>query len=447
MHIHRLTVLLAVLLSLVAAACGGAGPADPTEAVVDAMDRTSSAPFAFELSMELDDAARAALGHEDPRAATFVDGTTISGAVGEERFELVVEIMGVEAFAMRHTDDAHTYLRFSLPQLMETMGAPFPREQALAGLETLPPELREAAEALLDGRWVAFVGDPDALEKPSGMMDLGPDPEELRSEARDAFGSSPGGFAERFTLIEESGSDGDIRTFTVRLRARELARAGVTFLSDAFGGLGVGMMFGTGDVESDLTEIPELVDGGEVVISDGYVERASLDVLAAARSAAPDDPDVPEGSAELVLAFSDHGVEPDVAAPDDAVELDIAELMETFMEGFMGLGGLTGGFETVPPLEPPGDEVAQEHVEALVAAQETYLAQNGAYTDSIDELLAAAQITPEVGLFYGVCLHGGGDAYVIAVAGGMGASFYDSASGEVVGSPQDVGCMPPLEQR
>lgn len=355
MRIHRLTVLLAVLLALIAAACGGAGPADPTEAVVDALDRTFSGPFAFELSLELDDTARAALGHEDPRTATFVNGTTISGAVGEERFELVVEIMGVEAFAMRHTDRTHTYLRFSLPQLMETMGEPFPREQALAGTEALPPELREAAEALLDGRWVAFVGDPEALETPSGMMDLGPDPEELRSDAQDAFGSSPGGFAERFAVIQESGSDGDTRTFTVRLRARELARAGVTFLSDAFGGLGGGMMFGTGDVESDLAEIPELVDGGEVVISNGYVERVSVDVLAAARSAAPDDPDVPEGSAKLVAAFSDHGTEPEVAVPDDAVELDIAELMETFMQGFMGLGGLTDGFETVPPLEPPPD--------------------------------------------------------------------------------------------
>lgn len=355
MRIHRLTVLLAVLLALVAAACGGAGPADPTEAVVDAMDRTMSGPFAFDLSLELDDAARAALGHEDPRAATFVDGTTISGTVGEERFELVVDIMGVEAFAMRHTDDTHTYLRFSLPQLMETMGAPFQREQALAGLETLPPELREAAEALLDGRWVAFVGDPEALGTPSGMMDLGPDPQELRSDAQDAFGSSPGGFAERFTVIEESGSDGDARTFTVQLRARELARAGVTFLSDAFGGLGGGMMFGTGDVGSDLAEIPDLVDGGEVLVSNGYVDRISMDVLAAARSAAPDDPDVPEGSAEFVLALSDHGTEPEVAVPEDAVELDIAELMGSFMQGFMGLEGPIGGFETVEPLEPPPD--------------------------------------------------------------------------------------------
>lgn len=446
MRIHRLTVLLAVLLALVAAACGGAAPADPTEAVVDAMDRTFSGPFAFELSLELDDAARVALGHEDPQAAVLVDGTGISGAVGEERFELAVEVMGVEAFAMRRTDATHTYLRFALPQLMETMGEPFPKDEAIAGLETFPPELREAAEALLDGRWVAFVGDPEALETPSGL-DLGPDPEELRSEAQEAFGGSAGAFAERFTVIEETDGDGDTRTFAVRLRARGLARAGIEFASEVLAGLGGGATFGAQDLGSDLAEVPELVEGGEVVVSDRVVERISVDVLAMARSAAPDDADVPDGSAWLVAGFSDHGIEPDVAVPDDAVELDLTELMGTFMRGFMGLGGLTGGFETVPPLEPPGDEVAQQHARALASAQETYLAQNGAYTDSIDELFTAAQITSEDGLFYGVCLHGDGDAYVIAVAGGLGAAFYDSTTGEIAASPHDVGCMPPLDQR
>ncbi len=357
MRTHRSAfTVLALLVALVAAACGqGSGPADPTEAVVDAVDRTFSGPFAFDLSVELDDAARAAIGAEDPQAAPLIEGTGISGAVGDERFEIVVEVMGVEAFALRRTDPTHTYLRFALVQLMEAMGEPFPEDEALAGLQTFPPELRTAAEALLDGRWVAFVGDPEALETPSAL-NLGPDPEEFRSELQEAFGGSFSAFAERFTVIEETAGDGATRTFTVRLRARDLARAGVEFAADAFGGLVGGMMLGAQDLESDLAEIPELIDGGEIVVDDRVVERLSVDLLAMARSAAPDDPDVPQGSAKLVAVFSDHGVEPEVAVPDDAVELDIAELMETFMQGFMGFGeNMTSGFETVVPLAPPPD--------------------------------------------------------------------------------------------
>lgn len=446
-HRSRFTIL-AALVALVAAACGGGGgPADPTEAVTEALERTFSGPFAFDLSVELDDPAREALVAEDPKAATFLEGTAVSGAVGDERFELLVQVMGVDAFEVRQTDATHTYLRFAIGQLAEAMGEPFPKDEAMVGLQGFPAELREAAEALLDGRWVAFVGDPEDLATPSGM-DLGPDPEELRADLRQAFGDDPADFAERFTVVTEPGSGDDPRTFSVQLRARELARAGIEFMADAFGGIGGGLMFGAKDLESDLAEIPELVDGAEVVVSDRLVDRISVDVLAMARSAAPDDGDVPDGSARLVVAFSDHGSEPDVAVPDGAVEIDIAELMETFMGGFMGMGGdVTSGFGSVETFEPSDDGIAQEHVRTLAVAQETYFAENGAYTDSIDELLAAAQVTTEEGLFYGVCLHGGGDAYVIAVAGGLGASFFDSTRGEVVGSPQDLGCMPPLEQR
>lgn len=336
MRAHRFkTTIVATVVALLVAACGGgAGPADPTEAFTEALDRTFSGPFAFDVAVEFDEAARQALVAEDAQFATIVDGMGISGVVGGERFRLLVQVMGVDAFEMRRTDASHTYVRFAMGELAESMGESFPMEDALAGLQGFPPELRDAAEALLRGQWVAFVGDPQELATPSGL-DLGPDPEELRADLREAFGDDPTVFVERFAVISERGDGGDPRTFDVQLRARELARAGLEFMSDAFGGLAGGMMFGAEDLESDLAEIPEFVEGGQVVVSDRLVDEISVDVLAMARSAAPDDPEVPDGSARLVVALSDHGQDPQVAAPEGAVELDLTELMDTWMQGFM----------------------------------------------------------------------------------------------------------------
>lgn len=346
--------LLTALLVLVAAACGGGGPTNPTDAVADAFDRTFSGPFTFEVSVELDEAARTALGEEDPKASALFDGVGMSGAVGNERFALLVEVMGVEAFEMRRTDATHTYVRLAISEVAEAFGEPIPQDEVLAGLRQLPPELQDAARAFLEGRWVAFVGDPEAVATPS-ELNLGPDPAELRSEFQRTFGDAQS-FMERFAVVEETGSQDGGTAYTIRLRARELARSGVEFVADVVGGMAGSMMLGGQDLESDLAEVPDVIEGGEVVVRDRLLQRLSVDFLAMARSAAGDDAtDVPDGSAALVATFADHGTEPDVTAPDDAVELDIESLADLFMQSFMmggGLEGMESGFETVVPLEP-----------------------------------------------------------------------------------------------
>lgn len=353
MRTPRPSFLLALLLALVATACGSGGPTDPTEAVVDAVDRTFSGPFAFGVSVELDDAARDALAQEDPQASAIIDGLGLSGAVGDPAFSLLVEFMGIEAFEMRRTDQTHTYVRLAISEVAQAFGEPIPQDEMLAGLSSLPPELQDAARAFLEGRWVAFIGDPEAVATAS-ELNFGPDPEEIRSDFAVAFGD-PGEFMRRFTEIEESGTQGGGTVYTVRIRARDLARAGMEFVSDAFGGIGLMMGAASEDIEADLAEVPELIDGGQVVIEDRLVQQLSVDVLAMARSAAGDAAaDVPPGSASLVVNLSDHGTEPDLAAPEGAVELDLERLADLFMQSFMlggAFGGMESGSETVT-LEP-----------------------------------------------------------------------------------------------
>lgn len=330
------------ILGLVAAACGGGSvPSDPTEALVDAVDRTSSGSFAFDVQVEMDETASGQMPSDELPVAALLGSVEVTGHTdGDEAVQLTVAAMGQELFQLRQTDATHLYLRTDAGRIAEAFGVPFDRDQLLADSQQAPPAVRELAAGLLDGRWVGIVGEPAGLPTEDMVLMGGIDPSEIEAAQREAFGGSPGEFAERFLSAEPA--DGDTRDegeLAVSLHTRAVAEAMRRSMSEVFGDDDA-----SEDEDAELERVPETVGGITVTVSDRLIRRATVDLFELARSLDPDAGDRPAGSLRLVAELSEHGRADPVAAPEDVLEVageDLGHFHPGRLLPLPGLGSLT----------------------------------------------------------------------------------------------------------
>ena len=314
---------LLVILAMAAVGCGGAAPADPTDALVDAVERTFSGSYAFDVQLEMDEEARSSLPGGEMPVGALLDSLEVTGRTsGGDALQLTVAAMGQELFELRQTDATHLYLRTDAGQIAETFGFPLNRQELLSEAEQAPEAVREMWTGLLDGRWIGVVGEASG---PAAGVLPGPDPSELRAAQEEAFGGSPGGFARRFAVATPAeAGDHDGRVFAVTLQTRAMAEAMFAAMSDVFGE----EMAGDGArVEQELQRIPETVGGVTVGVSRRLVDRVTVDVYELARSMGADGSGSgPTGSLKLVAELSEHGTAGGINAPADALEVAAEDL-------------------------------------------------------------------------------------------------------------------------
>ncbi len=312
--------LLAVVV-LLAAGCGQATPADPTEALVDAVERTFSESLAFDVHLRVDDQAMSSLSGGGMPLGALLDSLEISGRTsGEDALQLTVAAMGQEMFELRQTDATHLYLRTDAGRVAETFGFPLDRDELLSEAEEAPDAVEEMWTGLLDGRWVGVVGAPS---DPADEMMPGMDPSALRAAQEQALGDSPAEFARRFALAtrDEGGDDGE-RVLAVTLRTRAMAEAVAAAMSEV---LDEQIPGDEERLEQDLQRIPETVGGMTVGVSQRLIDRITVDLFELARSMG-DTGSEPTGSLEVVAELSEHGTAAEVVVPQDVLEVAADDL-------------------------------------------------------------------------------------------------------------------------
>ncbi|MBW3577491.1 MAG: hypothetical protein KY462_07090 [Actinobacteria bacterium] len=342
-RIRRCSSLVAVGVLLLAACGGTTGPADPTDALIDAVERSFSGSFAFHVAADLDDVARAELPSGEVPVGALLDSLEITGHTsGGDAVQVTVAAMGQSLFELRRTDATHTYLRTDVGWIAEAFGLPLERDELLADTQQAPQAVTEMWTGLLDGRWVGLVGEPP--EPPDRMvLGGGVDTSKMQAAQQEAFGGSPGEFARRFTTaaVAAGHSDGaDGRVLAVVLHTRAMAEAMVAAMAEV---LGEDVAGDAEQARRDLQRIPETVGGVTVEVSNRLIDRVTVDVFELARSLGEGAGDGPAGSLRLVAGITKHGSAGAVAAPDDVLEIAAEDLGHFRPGGFLPVPGVGSG--------------------------------------------------------------------------------------------------------
>lgn len=317
---RRVLALLAAG-GLLATACGAGatGPADPTRALVDAVERTFAQSFSYEVEVDLDEAAERHLLGEQPALRRALRSLRVSGQVDASALALRVEALGATVAEVRELDRTETYWRVDAEALEAVTGQPADRDMFLGGAAEQSSAARELTDALLAGEWVGVLGETSS---PAGTLGAG-DPERLREATAEHFGASPAEFASRFLVAsEQAGPPEGQRELAVQLRLRAMVRAGLEMATAAAGRADPE---GSRDhLERLLEGVPTGVDGLTVQVEDRRLTRVVVDVLELAGD--PDADSRPPGSLQVSVALSEHGQAPPVTAPEGATEFEAEAL-------------------------------------------------------------------------------------------------------------------------
>lgn len=417
------------------AACGGA-PAEPGEALVDAVRRTAGTSFTFTARADLE-------GVSDEPAArqgmAILSSTRIAGVHQGGDVRARVAALG-RPFAEVRVVSGTLHLRLQTGALAEITGGAVDPQALLGqlrGARDLPEELRRVADALLRGDWVGVRGglgpfNPLDLASLPGAGGGGPglDEEEVRDVGRalrERFSDLDRVVAELATVEEREPPQPGQRLLAVSLDLHEGLRALRATVQEA-----LGRPLPDEALQRILAGTPATVGGLRVTVADRLVTRVEADLTEMFTAGGARSGRI----ARLTIELSDHGQVPPVGTPQDAVTVTSGRLRELLEEAARG-----SERRRVPP-DLAGDAVAD--VRRLAVAQEVVYAGRGAYTGEVGDLVEAGFVPARSGS-YGACVYDGGQAYVVvATRPGSPAWYVDSRNGGPTDSPQDLGCTPGL---
>lgn len=326
----RLRTVAATVALVVVTACGGGAPADPQQAVAEAVDATADTSFAFSLTADLQDASG------DPgmaQALAVFRSARIGGVQDDEgTVSLTIEAMGLEFGEMRAFEDGTVFLRANTQAIIDMSGG---LADPSALLEDLPPglpaDVRSFAEAALRGDWVGLESSLDSPTEDLDLPDDAPfssdDAQALIDGVRERFGDLSAAVEEFATVTELEQGDSDGRRFAVDIDVEAIVRAFAEVFEEA-----TGEPAPADEVQQAIDDLPTTLSGIQMEVVDGLVSRVTVD-LAQMLAAAGESAGMPE-SATLTLELSDHGSVDAVARPADAVVLTqdtFQELLEDFL--------------------------------------------------------------------------------------------------------------------
>lgn len=337
-----------VLVPVVAGAMllAGCADGDAASGPGEAFDNRIAAGTAVDVTVQADPSALE--GDEAEELQEVLDmqgeGPLMTAAVSPDGDAFGVSFGG-DAVQARFADEA-LYVKVDWDRLAEldpdiTAELPTAEEQADMTAE-LPPQVGELATGLFDGDWVGITGLSEdtlgtlgALGGATGQVPDQDELDEMRALLEDHELDSVGAAMDAYVT-----ATGD-NPWELALHVRDLAEAMADLSREAeeLGLEGPGMTGtdGAGDIEDELDELPETVEGFTLEAEDGRASRMVVDVATVMESAdAEVDADelarVEAADLQLVLDMRDVG---DLAsAPSDATVADIDTLIGQFMEGF-----------------------------------------------------------------------------------------------------------------
>jgi hypothetical protein len=324
----RIVVALAAAVTMLAA-CSGGEPADPSERLAQAMERTFEGSFQYRIAAVSDRDALEGLGAEARQVAQFLNAFSVAGTVNGDVTSLEIRaVTTTPAFEIRRFAADDVFIRLGITDLLGPGLQVDLEERILPAMVQLgiPRTVRSATTSLFSGQWVSvqgeFDGDLGGLLADEVVDDPSMDPQRLQED----LGGNLPGFVRRFvTVDQELESDGQ-RRYTVDLQLRALLRTVGEVNAEA----SIGGLLDLAALEEQLATLPEQV-AGEIVVQDGLVTSIRFDVAAAARDAGQDVP----GTIQLRFDISEHGQTPELERPDTAVVVpsdDLATALRIMLE-------------------------------------------------------------------------------------------------------------------
>lgn len=382
-------VVTVLVLTLVAAACGGDDGGDPKRTLGEAVSAQLDAPHqSVTLSVRAPDLDLS--GETDPETADAL-GELINALALRVRWSAVDEDVedpfaaAATEFAVLSGDDALLRLRLVEGQVFlavavdrvvelvsmaagEEVGAQLSEARAFLGGLIEP----ETVDHFFEGRWTAFSGlDEEMLGAASGgQADLS----ELFSPGLDEEGNERLNdfYSEEVEVTDEGSSDGERQ-----LRARTTVRALAELFADLEELAGEASPMDAG--MDPLSEVPEEARDEEVwadaFVADGELRRVEVpvgEILEGLLEAGGEDAELEDlraqGLASLVVVAEVSVEDGPVTAPSDVRTVDLEKLMGLFFGGLMGPGP-DGGAPASPEEQLEDLEDLEEFEEEFEGAE------------------------------------------------------------------------------
>ena len=353
---------LSMVLMLATVACSTGAPEDPKDQLVDALRAMrADGGTVVDLSLAVDDASLAALeaDAEDPlppQAAQVIKSAVLRVsmplAADATSSAAAFRVAGEDLAEFRVIDKA-LYVRADAPRLLETFG----QDPAMAdGFRQMLASGGMLPADAVDGRWVKLTGAEQALQALSGMSPgqapggaAGAPPAAFDPAKVQAASTRLAGVIADASSVERVGpeADGD------HLRAAVPLRDAYAALMAEVDALGFPI---PQEGRTAIEDVPDEDVVFDVWLKGGRVSAAEFDLLQMA--ALDPEAEVPEGVTRLALRAVFTPFDGVVAVPADAVEVDVAALLQgmfmgmAFGESMAGMGSMSESFD--PSVMPPG---------------------------------------------------------------------------------------------
>ncbi len=376
---HRLSrvTLLLVAGALVLSACSGDDTAqqaeeDPKGTLVDSINALADTDsLSVTLSLQSDPESLAALASEDGTELSSEDAQkildssiTIAARKGESeddgQAQVTVNVAGNDAIEMRLLDQT-LFLRADARGLAETFGQDpatldaLGQQAAAAGLDFVEPAL--------NGEWLALEGLDQLAQQFGGAA---PTPsaeqqEQLLRDLSDAFESTG--------EVTSEGEDDVGSHLVVTVPLRDIYEELLDNAESLTGSV-------PGASLPPASEVPDEEVTLDAWVRDGRLAQLEVDFLQFAEMS---DEEVPEGVERFALRLSLEEFDEEIAAPEDAVDVDLQQLLQA-------VGGGLGG----PPADPGGGTTTGEIPGLPGVTCEQLAAQNP------EDIKAALQADPNL---------------------------------------------------
>ena len=325
-------VALALPLVVLLAACGGSeGPdpsADPKDALVSAFENMSESDgMEVVLSLSSDTGSLVAtsegsMSEEDAQKILDSSLTVRTRGQGEDAsMEMVANIAGEDDLSIKFVDKV-LYAQVDAAGLMETFGGD-PADLETAASQAEAGGLGFVRNAI-DGEWIAIKGFDALQEQLTGMSGAQQPTFDQEKLVRDLTAA-----IEDTAEVSHEGSDDAGDHLVVSLPVRDLYERFMTTLQGLAGQVPMAGLPPASEVPDENVEL-------DVWVEDDRVTQVIFDFVKLATTFEAED--IPEGVESLGLRLELAEFTEDIEVPEDSVEVDAQQLMQTFMGGMAGAG-------------------------------------------------------------------------------------------------------------
>jgi hypothetical protein len=336
----RKLLISAVAAALLLGACGGddGGPDpadDPKGALTNAIEALNDYEgVTMTMSVDSDTDSLVALSEgslSDEQAQQILDsGLTITSKSAEDpadaQAEIAVDIAGTDgAVEMKFVDNT-LYARADVAGIMETFGQDSSQLDAFEQQASGQPGFEFVGPAL-HGEWIAMKGFEQAFQQFGGAQ--ASEPTEAQKKAIETFTSALQGSAN----VETGDLEGPGQNIVATVPLRDVYDNFVQ-LADELGASATTPM-------PPASEVPDENLRLDTWVEDGQLTQVALDFKQFANYEGADP--IPEGADKFALILGLEEFTGDVQAPDDATQVDLSQVMQSFLGTGLGTDTAPGG--------------------------------------------------------------------------------------------------------